>query len=85
MPVTSSCGALGHGQVYTWGHKLVTPRRVPLAGARDTARLLSAGASASGAGASGAAGGGGPGPPGSVGATDVRFHRDRAEVRCAAR
>jgi inhibitor of Bruton tyrosine kinase len=26
------------GDVYTWGHKTVTPRRVQLAGARDTCR-----------------------------------------------
>ncbi|GIL71989.1 hypothetical protein Vretifemale_2403, partial [Volvox reticuliferus] len=27
------------GDAFTWGHRLVTPRRVPLAGSRDTARL----------------------------------------------
>lgn len=31
------------GDVYTWGHRAVTPRRVTLAGARDTGRAGSGG------------------------------------------
>jgi hypothetical protein len=41
------------GEVYTWGHKLVTPRKVSLAGSRDTARAAAA-ATSSGAAVSGA-------------------------------
>ncbi|EFJ52323.1 hypothetical protein VOLCADRAFT_102981 [Volvox carteri f. nagariensis] len=46
------------GDVFTWGHRVVTPRRVQLAGCRDTARLAAVQLQQLQQ-----AGGGGPGPP----------------------
>ncbi|KAK9811637.1 hypothetical protein WJX72_007451 [[Myrmecia] bisecta] len=54
----------GDGDVYTWGHRAIIPRRVPLAGARDTARA------AQQAPSSGSA----------AGAADLLFHKGQAEV-----
>ncbi|KXZ47089.1 hypothetical protein GPECTOR_38g326 [Gonium pectorale] len=72
------------GDAYTWGHRVVTPRRVPLAGSRDTARLA---ATAGQVAAASAAGGAGPqasataaGAATAGAAGEVRFHRNHAEV-----
>ncbi|PNH00658.1 E3 ubiquitin-protein ligase [Tetrabaena socialis] len=81
------------GEAFVWGHRVVTPRRVPLAGSRDTARLAapapqqpqpqsqqtpSGAASASGTTGATAA----SGTAGAAGAAVdvVRFHRNHAEV-----
>ncbi|GLI64055.1 hypothetical protein VaNZ11_007220 [Volvox africanus] len=83
------------GDAFTWGHRLVTPRRVPLAGCRDTARLAAvqqqqqqqvggSGPARASAGAGGAASSATAAwQPGIVitgGGLDVRFHRNHAEV-----
>jgi alpha-tubulin suppressor-like RCC1 family protein len=66
------------GEVYTWGHKLVTPRKVSLAGSRDTARAgpaagsataASTGSEAIGPAASSSSGAAGPGAAPSSAAT----------------
>ncbi|KAK9837376.1 hypothetical protein WJX84_002537, partial [Apatococcus fuscideae] len=63
------------GDVFTWGHKAVTPKRIQLAGSRDTARLPSAAMSQPVLGSS----------PSSSWATflqnQLEFHRGQAEVR----
>ena len=81
------------GEVWTWGHKLVTPRKVNLAGVRDTARAalpLPTPSSASGSGAvAGAAQAPGAqqgasaaaaGSSGSSTVAEVRFHRHHTDV-----
>lgn len=77
------------GEVWVWGHRVVTPRRLPLAGCRDTARLGPAHATAATAtGSSGAVGGaagtvlGGSSQSGAdvVGDSQLVFHRGHAEV-----
>ncbi|GIL45680.1 hypothetical protein Vafri_2878 [Volvox africanus] len=80
------------GDAFTWGHRLVTPRRVPLAGCRDTARLAAvqqqqgsgSGPARAPAGAAGAASSATaasqPGMAIAGGGLDVRFHRNHAEV-----
>lgn len=60
------------GDIYSWGHKIVIPRKITLSGSRDTARAAAVDYPA--------LGGGAPGSSFTGQATDVRFHRGQGQI-----